>query len=387
MSLRIETLTGLKARRKRLLDGGVNTIPSPFKRFSRDFLGWEQSTYYIVTSFTKGGKTQLVSHLLFDAILWCYYNGEKADISLRIIYFPLEETKQRIMTRFFSWLLYRLYGKRISPSDLRSSDNEKPLPQDILDLMETDEFTDIVDYFESQVIFSDESNPTGIYKECKKYAEDNGKTVYKTIKIKDELGFEKSVEKFDHYEPNNPNEYVIPVIDTVNLVELERGYTKKQAIDKLSEYAAKYMRNRYGQSPVFIQQQNTDNESVESVKFNRTRPTTAGLGDSKYTAHDANIVLGIFSPFKFGLDTYLEYDIKKFKDHFRTLEVLVNRDGELGGIIGLFFDGATCTWNELPKPNNTAEMGQVYAHLKRLNPQNSFAIRSLRKLVNRLRRS
>lgn len=388
MSLRKETNQVLKARRQRLIDGGVNTIPSPFRRFSQDFLGWEQSTYYIVTSFTKGGKTQLVSHLLFDAILYCYYNGEKTGVSIKVLYFPLEETKQRIMTRFYSWLLLRLKNIRISPSDLRSSNNEKPVPPEILDLLESEEITRIVDYFEEHVIFSEESNPTGIYKFCRQYAEEHGKVFTKTVKYKDELGVEKETQGFSHYVPDDPNEYVIPVIDTVNLVESERGYTKKQAIDKLSEYAAKYMRNRYGQSPVIIQQQNTDNESVESVRFNRTRPTTAGLGDSKYTAHDANIVLGIFSPFKFGLDTYLDYDIKKFKDHFRTLEVLVNRDGELGGIIGLFFDGATCTWSELPRPDNTAEMGQVYAYLKSLNssPVKSFVMLALSKVVNLLHR-
>lgn len=367
MSLREETNAILRARRQRLLDGGVNTIPTPFVRFARDFLGWEQATYYIITSYTKGGKTQLASHLLFDALLYCYYNEKVTGVSIKVLYFPLEETKQRILTRFYSWLLNRLYQVRISPSDLRSSDNNKPVPQEVLDMIDSDEFTDIVDYFEAHVIFSEESNPTGIYKFCKKYAEEHGKTTRKTVKIKDELGFEKTVDVFDHYDPDDPNEYVLPFIDTINLVESERGLTKKQTIDKLSEYLAKYCRNRYGQSPVVIQQQNTDNESVDSVRFNRTRPTTAGLGDSKYTAHDANIVLGVFSPFKFGLDTYIEYDIKKFRDHFRTLEVLVNRDGELGGIIGLFFDGATCTWSELPKANNTAEMGKVYAYLRSIN--------------------
>lgn len=54
MSLREETNQMLRARQQRILNGGVNTIPSPFERFSGDFLGWEQSTYYIVTSFTKG---------------------------------------------------------------------------------------------------------------------------------------------------------------------------------------------------------------------------------------------------------------------------------------------------------------------------------------------
>lgn len=367
MSLREKTNEVLRARRQRLLDGGVNTIPSPFTRFRNDFLGWEQATYYIVTSFTKGGKTQLVSHLLFDAILYCYYNERKTGVSIKIIYFPLEETKERIMTRFYSWLLLRVKGVRVSPSDLRSSNNERPISQEVLDILDEEDIVDVVDYFESHIIFSEESNPTGIYKFCRNYAEKHGKVYTKSYKYKDELGFEKEDQKFDHYVPDNPDEYVIPVIDTINLIDSEKGFTKKQAIDKLSEYCAKYLRNRYGQSPVVIQQQNTDNESVESVKLNRNRPTTAGLGDSKYTAHDANIVLGIFSPFKFGLKEYLGYPIDKFKDHFRTLEVLVNRDGELGGLIGLFFDGATSTWTELPKPENTSEMGKVYAYLKHIN--------------------
>ena len=98
----------------------------------------------------------------------------------------------------------------------------------------------------------------------------------------------------------------------------------------------------------------------------RTRPSTAGLGDSKYTAHDANIVLGIFSPFKFGLKEYLGYPIDKFKDHFRTLEVLVNRDGELGGIVALFFDGATCNWIELPKPDDAVGLDRVYNYLNQI---------------------
>ena len=370
MSLREETNQMLRVRRQRLIDGGVNTIPSPFKRFSRDFLGWEQSTYYIVTSYTKGGKTQLVSHLIFDALLYCYYNEKKTGVSVKILYFPLEETKQRIMTRFYSWLLNRHYKVRISPSDLRSSDNSKPVSEDILDKIDSDEFVDIVDYFEEHVIFSDESNPTGIYKECKRYAEEHGTVITKKLTLKDELGNEKVVEAFDKYIPNNPDEYVLVLADTVNLLQTERGFSKKQTIDKWSEYCIT-IRDRYGYSPINIQQQNTDNESVESVKLDRIRPTTAGLGDSKYTSHDANIVLGVFSPFRFGLKEYLGgYPIDRLKDHFRTLEVLVNRDGELGGIIGLFFDGATCTWAEMPKPNDTAGMGQVYAYLNKLNQSN-----------------
>lgn len=236
MSLREQTNAMLRARRQRLIDGGVNTIPSPFKRFSADFLGWEQATYYIVTSYTKGGKTQFTSHLLFDALMYCYCHEQETGVSVKILYFPLEETKQRIMTRFYSWLLNREFNIRISPSDLKSSNNEKPVPEEILDIIDSEKFIEIVDYFEEHVIFSEESNPTGIYKFCKSYAEEHGKIFTKAKKYRDELGFEKEIQGFDHYEADNPDEYVLPVIDTINLIGLERGYNKKQAIDKLSEY-------------------------------------------------------------------------------------------------------------------------------------------------------
>lgn len=53
-SLRDRVVYNLAERRQRILDGQLNCIPSPFKRFSEDFIGIEQSCYYTVTSFTKG---------------------------------------------------------------------------------------------------------------------------------------------------------------------------------------------------------------------------------------------------------------------------------------------------------------------------------------------
>lgn len=387
MSLREKVIQNFRDRRQKLLDGGVNSIPSPFVRFSNDFIGIEQGTYYLVTSYTKGGKSQFVSYLLYRALMFCY--NSKADIKLTILYFALEETPERVLTRFISWLLYDYTDHKvhISPSDLRSSKNDKPVPEEVLDILESNDVKDMIDYFEQHIVFSQESNPTGIYKFCRKYAEEHGRVLTRPAKYKDEYGRLQDTEVFDHYVPDNPDEYVIPVIDTINIIETERGFNKKQSIDKLSEYLAKYLRNRYGQSPIVIQQQNTDNESVESVKFNRTRPTTAGLGDSKYTSHDANIVLGLFSPFKFGLKDYLGYPIDKFKDHFRTLEVLVNRDGELGGIVPLFFDGAVCDWAELPRHDNTTEMGKVYAYLRALEqPSKSFFMHRVINFIKKLKR-
>lgn len=385
-TLRERVIENLNERRQRILNGQLNCIPSPFTRFSEDFIGIEQSCYYTVTSFTKGGKSQFTSYtFIYKPLMFCYYT--KSDINIKILYFPLEETPERILQRFISWLLYD-FSKgeiRISPRDLRST--TKAVSQEILDTINSDEIQDILNYFEEHIIFPEESgNPTGIYKYCKQYAEEHGKTYYRDGKYKDELGVIRDTKVFDRYEQDNPNEYRLIIIDTINLIDTERGMTLKQSMDKLSEYCAKYLRNRYHYSPIIIQQQAFDQEGNEAFKLGRVRPSVAGLGDSKYTSRDSNVVLGLFSPFRFALKEYEGYDISKFKDNIRFLEMIVNRDGEMGGLCPLFFDGAVCQFNELPKPDNKAEIDKVYNYLRRIrsNPTStktffSFGVRKLNK--------
>jgi hypothetical protein len=140
--------------------------------------------------------------------------------------------------------------------------------------------------------------------------------------------------------------------------------TLKQSIDKLSEYCAKYLRNRYHYSIVAIQQQAFESEGNEAFKLGRVRPSVAGLGDSKYVSRDADIVLGLFSPFRFGITEYFGYDISILKDHIRFLEVIVNRNGEMGGLLPLWFDGAVCDFRELPLPEDKANIDAIYKHCK-----------------------
>ena len=364
-----KTLQEIEARRKKVAGGGVNCVPSPFKRFMDDFCGVEQSTYYCITSFTKGGKSQFCSYtFIYQTIMYAYFAKEQIDF--KIIYFPLEETKERIMQRFMSWLLYtRSKGKtRISPKDLRST--VSALDEKIINRLREFDMEDILNYFEEHIIFPTESpNPTGIYKFCKQYAEEHGTVHKKTVKIKDELGEIQEVEAFESYEQDNPDEYRMIIIDTINLIDTERGMTLKQSMDKLSEYCAKYLRNRYHYSPIVIQQQAFESEGNESFKLGRVRPSVAGLGDSKYSSRDADIVLGLFSPARFGITEYFGYDITILKDHIRFLEVIVNRNGEMGGILPLWFDGAVCDFKELPKPDDKAAIDKVYTYCKNLkNP-------------------
>lgn len=373
-SLVDKTLQQLEDRRQRILSGGVNCIPSPFSRFLDDFCGIEQSTYYVVTSFTKGGKSQFTSYtFLYRTVIYSYFT--KADLDFKVIYFNLEETKERILQRFMSWLLYR-FSKgniRVSPKDLRSTTTG--IDEQILDRLRQFDIQDILKYFEDHVIFPTEApNPTGIYKFCKQYAEEHGKVNTRKVTIKDELGQPQEIEVFESYEQDNPNEYRMVIIDTINLIDSERGMNTKQSIDKLSEYCAKYLRNRYHYSIIAIQQQAFESEGNESFKLGRVRPSAVGLGDSKYTSRDANVVLGLFSPYRFGITEYLGYDITILKDHIRFLEVITNRDGEMGGILPLYFDGAVCEFKELPKPDDKTALDKVYKQCKALETAKAKAV-------------
>lgn len=96
-----------------------------------------------------------------------------------------------------------------------------------------------------------------------------------------------------------------------------------------------------------------------------------------------NVLLGLFNPFKHELPEYQKYDITKLKDKCRFLEVVLNRGGSSGGLIGLYFDGAVCEWAELPRSENTTELQKVYNYINRLSAKQSsklFFIYS--KLIN-----
>lgn len=366
-SLIDRVINNLESRRNNILTGNINSIPSPFKRFRNDFIGIEQGQYVVVTAPTKGSKSQFTNYMyVFTPVLYAYHNPDKVD--LKIIYFTLEENADRIVQRFMSFLLNHLSdGKiRISPRDLRSTDNEKPLSQEILNILRSEEYKRILDFFEKSVEFiSDGCNPTGMYKICRDYALSQGAIVNKKVKYGDD-----EFDKFDTYIPNNPKLYKLIITDHIALIEKERGFTDKQAIDKWSEYEVKYLRNRYGFTCIDIQQQAFEGEGIEAQKMGKIEGSIGSLGDSKYTARNANIVLGLFSPFKFELPQYKGYDITKFRDNIRFLKVYVNRDGEMGGVCPLFFDGAVCQFQELPRPDDKVRLSKVYDYIDKIRSNN-----------------
>lgn len=354
----------LKDRRNKVINGEVNCIPSSLSRFRDDFVGVEQGKYYLISAGTKAGKSQISNNLfIYDPLFYAYSNPDK--VHLKIFYFPLEETAENIILRFMSHLLFKLSRGtiRVPPQDLKSTNENNPLDDSILELLESEEYQNILKFFEETVMYFPERNPTGILKQVKSYADKNGDTFKKEVEIVNkETGATEVREVFDYYKPHDPKEYVIIYVDHVSLLDSESGMDLRQTINKFSEYMI-LLRNRYNYIPVVIQQQNLETIGLEAFKSNKIRPTMAGLADSKATGKDATMMLGITNPYSHEIPNYLGYDIQKLKGNVRFLEIVLNREGQSNGIVALLFDGATCTIKELPKPDDIRELEKIYRYL------------------------
>lgn len=121
-------------------------------------------------------------------------------------------------------------------------------------------------------------------------------------------------------------------------------------------------------------------ESLDAFKENKIRPTVANLSDSKYPSRDCDMCIGLFSPYKHELPDYKGYNISILKDNVRFAEVLINRGGQQGGLIALYFNGAVCDWRELPPPNDTASISKWYSWL-----QNKRGNKSLKSFFMRIK--
>ena len=57
----------------------------------------------------------------------------------------------------------------------------------------------------------------------------------------------------------------------------------------------------------------------------------------------------LFSPYRYNIDRFQNYNITKLGNTYRNLEILENRDGEPNINLGLNFIGPCGTFREIPK--------------------------------------
>lgn len=358
----------LVRRRDRVINGKYNCIPFPFPRFRVLFPGIEQGKYIIITANQKIGKSKFADKMfIYDTI---FFVKEHPELKVKVLYFTLEMSKKEKYNEFLSHLLFRLDNIIISPTDLMSTNNQHPVEQRILDLLQTERYQEYIDLFEQTVIYyEDVKNPTGINKVCREYAEKHGHYNYVEYETVDEQGNpikKKMLDPINPYEQDDPDEYRIIIQDNAANLTLESGLNKMQTIDKMSKYNIT-LRKQLKYVVVLVQHQAQAQEGIENLKLDRMKPSTDGLADCKTTGRDANVVIGLYSPFKYGKRDYEGYDITRLKNYCRFMEILEDRDyGANGNICPLFFNGAVSNFEELPLPTDSAQMQQVYSYINAL---------------------
>ena len=387
MELFSRVYSNLIERQSRVLSGKINCIPFELPRFQEELPGIEQRTYYQVTANTKVGKTQITDYLfMYRALMYAYKHRDQ--LRIKIFYFSLEMSKEQKYQQMICHLLFVLSeGKvRITPRDLRSTRADKPLPDRILEIIKTDEYQEFFKFFEESVTFIDDiRNPFGIYDFCRKYAQSHGtqhKRMHKFVDNK--TGEETETEVDDYYQPDDEEEYVEIIVDHAALMAPEKGGTIRDAMIKFSSDYAIRLRNKYRYIPIVIIQQAAAQESNDNMKLNKLRPTLDGYGDAKVISRDADVIIGLFSPFRYGIMEYLGYDITKWQDNIRFMEIIAGREGGGGTLSPLFFDGGVNFFAELPKPNETESISRAYSMIERVRSNNVFFL--LHKFINKLKK-
>lgn len=374
----------LKERKKRVEEGKYNCIPLPFPRFQKIFPGIERGRFLIVTANQKLGKSKLSDFLfIYEPI---FFGIENPNFHFKVIYFTLEMSPEAKYLEFLSHLLFRLDNKVVSPVDLRSVDNKHPVPQEILDLLETERYQRYIKYYEEHIEYhSDSSNPTGLRKIVRSYADTHGHYNYIPYTTINDITREKEVrQRLDpdnSYTPDDPEEYVIIITDNAANISTEKGMSQKEAIEKWSKDCIVF-RDQLKYIPVLIQHQSQGQESVENMKLDALLPSSSGLAVSKTTANDASLMIGLFNPFKFGKKEYEGYNITKLRQWARFLIVCEDRDyGASGNICPLFFNGASSFFTELPRADDIQSMNAVYQYietLERKRVEKSFFLKLLK---------
>ena len=326
---------------------GLNKgLPHGFNRLVEYIPGIQQATYYLIGAESSVGKSAFVNNsFVFNPIDWYIANRNNTDVKLKIHYYSFEISKEMMLYKAVCRKMYLEYGLLLdvnyvlSRGKYRISDEHYDLTVKSLEYF--DEMEDILK------ISDIPTNPTGVFHDSLKYAASVGKGLTADYKIEGE------------YIPNDPNLYNLIVIDHISLIKKERGFNTKDLIDKLSEYLI-ILRNKCGFTPVVVQQLNRAGNDPIRMKTGKMEPMLSDFKDSGNTIQDSNVVLSLFSPARYEMETHRNYKIAPnlggLNSRYRSLQILKNRDGEADKTIGLQFLGEVGHFQELNSEKSMTDL-------------------------------
>jgi len=362
-----------------------NCLPfENYPRFQNFVPGIVQGRSYMLTGSSGCAKSKL-SRTLFIHQPYQYIKANpELDIELSILYFSLEEDKERIYMSELSRNLRTKFNVSVGIDDLLSIGKTNTIPRELFPKIDACQ-EDLEMFINKVQVYDNIGNPTGIYKAIRDEAYKLGRYVSKTGVIFStadmetiKLGGTDLHTTIGGFQYLNPRTYIIALVDHIGLTKPELGLNLHQTMSKLSSDYLLDLKNKLHITPVVVHQQSQDKESMEYTARGTTieeklEPSLDGLGDNKIIQRDFETILGVFQPSRYSIKSHLGYDITKIGDNYRALSILKNRNGLANKKLPLLFDGASDYFEELPRLTCLEDALPVYKkveEMKKLNIKN-----------------
>lgn len=169
-------------------------------------------------------------------------------------------------------------------------------------------------------------NPTGIRNYLMRYAENNGTFNREPYFITEEG---KKVQKFRivSYTPKNPDKFVIIIVDHVRKLRHERGFNKKDNIDKWLEYTT-WFRNICGWTFVNICHANRNVANIDRLRYagEFIFPTADDVKDTGNLAEESTMLITMFNPNdeKYNLTKHFGVELANYPN-YRSIHIAESR--------------------------------------------------------------
>lgn len=330
--------------------------------------GIHQATYTLIGADSGVGKSSLANYVY---VLEAYNQALITGKRFKIFYYSFEISEEVLIMKWLTYVVKVQHDVDLHVDYIQGRIKGMELSDEHNEMV--DEALDYVHQMLKIItIFDTPRNPTAIFHQMIDYAEESGKverTEQVDKKRKDKDGKPKKTTYITGFTPNDPEEIVEIIIDHVALSTPEQGMNIKETIDLLSKYMV-FGRNRFGYSPLLIQQFNSEMQSVERRKFKAAAlaPQRMDFGDSKYTYRDADIVIGMINPSFFDISEFYGYSILPggkeghmyyLGEFFVMAFIMKNRYGMTNVPIPMLMHGMCGTFYDLPNPDANFELEEI----------------------------
>ena len=288
--------------------------------------GWLQ----VIFADSGAGKSTFTNYIGIYQPYKQYLESGK-QLNVHFLLFSFEMSAEVVFAKLLSLHLFEKYNKILSYEQILSlreplSDSDFKLIQQEIDWLKGLE--------ELCTVIEKAQNAKGVCGITKEGRDQFGKYVPRG-------------EHGEDYIPNDPQQYLIVLLDHVSL--LKNNGKVKEEIDQVSTYLI-HLRNKCNLT-VFLVQQANRNLKAKDRKETEEGLNLSDLRDSSDTSNAAELVIGIYNPFREHLNKFKGYDIRRLQDRARCIQILKSRFGMSDLYIGTAFFGEVGLFRELPKPD------------------------------------